>query len=132
MLPAYAAGAWLGGVVGVAAAAAVCSPLLWLVLVHYTLRKLGVTLPRFLASSRPVVFALTTMIAAVLLVRRTMGETALYLRLGASIATGVVAYAATLWLLSPPARLAQLREIVGHLRRAPEPAERGPGEPRLP
>jgi teichuronic acid exporter len=121
MLPAYVLGAWLAGVVGVAAAAAACAPVLWLVLVHFTLRKLGIPLRRFLESARPVGIALVGMCACVLFVRNGLlaPSTGLVPRMALSVAAGALSYTVLIGLLVPSARISQLRDLMKHVRATP-------------
>jgi O-antigen/teichoic acid export membrane protein len=122
ILPAYVAGAWLGGVVGVAAAAALTAPVLWAVLVHFTLSKIGLRFGTFVESIRPVVIALAVMALSVVLARRTVAEHGLVARLVVEVGTGAVTYAAVLWLLVPKQRVAMLSSLLGQLR-SPGPAK---------
>jgi O-antigen/teichoic acid export membrane protein len=133
LIPAFVLGSWLDGARGVAAAWATLAPVLWGLLVLYTLRKLGLGRREFAASVLPVFGALVGMAAVVWLVARRTAPEALYVRLAVEIAAGAVTYAGLLAWFTPRSRWAQARGAYATLRtRAPAPADAVPASPADP
>jgi O-antigen/teichoic acid export membrane protein len=122
LIPAFVLGSWLDGARGVAAAWAALAPVLWGVLVFYTLRKLGLGRRMFVASVIPVLTALAGMAVIVWLTAQRMAGESLVVRLSVEIAVGAVTYAALLTWLTPRSRWRQAREAYATLR-ARSPAE---------
>lgn len=111
LVPAFLVGArW--GVVGVAAAWAVMSPLLWAALAVWTVRRLGLGLGAFLGSFSSVFWSLLGMAAAVIAVEFLLaGAVSRAALLAIKVAVGAATYATALWVLVPAPRWRQIRAM---------------------
>ena len=130
LLPgAFLLGGWLAGVIGVCLAWLLLYPVLVAVLVTRTRSLTGIGLLDLWRAQRPIVGAVLFMSACVLAVRWALSDAEAWLRLGLTIATGVVVYAGVLLALARDTVLADLRLLLRQLRRGQAPCpEGGPPE----
>ena len=101
------------GAIGLARAWITAYPLLFLLTTHRMLQAVDLPWSAFLRGTVPAITCSGLMAAAVAAVRWGAADWADGPRLGLVVATGIVTYATTLWLLFPAAR----RDLVDLIRR---------------
>lgn len=129
---AFLIGAQHGGITGVTWSWLIAYPVLYILLLTFLLRELGLTLPEFVRSARSAWLPSMIMLAAVMPAKWMLGDAGGLTRIAAIITVGVVAYIGAILALFPD-QLSALRNAFLTLRKGeapPAPESPDSGFPR--